>query len=160
MFTVQSDITSLTTRITTEESNVDTLQDKTQLLTSTADTATFSGKVAWGTDKFFCIKAREEVSVSSATLTKVMDLSHSYSIDGNSANHIATYDLTVQDKAGSIASPYFKATLIVGSDGSVLVPITSFKVSTHTFDYTTSTLTLGFSESVSKDLIISWALTS
>ena len=53
-----------------------------------------------------------------------MDLSHSYSIDGNSANHIATYDVTVQDKAGSISSPYFKATLIVGSDGSVLVSIT------------------------------------
>ena len=160
MSTAQSDITSLTTRITTEESNVDTLQDKTQLLTSTADTATFSGKVAWGTDKFFCIKAREEVSVSSATLTKVMDLSHSYSIDGNSANHIATYDVTVQDKAGSVSSPYFKATLIVGSDGSVLVPVTSFKVSTHSFDYTTSTLTLGFSESVTKDLIISWVLSS
>ena len=161
MSTAQSDITSLTTRITTEESNVDTLQDKTQLLTSTADTATFSGKVAWGTDKFFCIKAREEVSVAdSATLTKVMDLSHSYSIDGNSSNHIATYDVTVQDKAGSISSPYFKATLIIGSDGSVLVPITSFKVSTHTFDYTTSTLTLGFSESISKDLIISWCLSS
>ena len=90
MFTVQSDITSLTTRITTEESNVDTLQDKTQLLTSTVDTATFSGKVAWGaSDRFFCIKAREEVSVSdSATLTKVMDLSHSYSIDGNSSDII------------------------------------------------------------------------
>ena len=74
MSAAQSDITALTTRITAEQSNVDTLQHKTQLLTSTADTATSSGKVSWGIDKFICIKAREEVSISnSATLTKVID---------------------------------------------------------------------------------------
>ena len=131
-------------------------------MTSNATEATFSGKLKWGTfDKFFCIKAREEVSISdSATLTKVMDLSHSYSIDGNSSNHIATYDIVMQDKTGSVQSPYFKATLIVGSDGAVLVPITSFKVSTHTFDYTKSTLSLTFTESITKDMILSWMLSS
>ena len=106
-----------------------TLEAKTQLLTSDTETATFSGKLSWGVEKFFCIKAREEVSVSdSATLSKAMDMSHSYSIDGVSENKIATYEIIVQDKQGSVASPYFLAKLIVGSDGSVLVPITSFKI--------------------------------
>ena len=66
----------------------------------------------------------------------------------------------MQDKAGSVASPYFKATLIIGSGGSVLVPITSFKVSTHTFDYTTNTLNLTFTESITKNMILSWMLSS
>ena len=79
---------------------------------------------------------------------------------GNFSNHIATYGLTVQDKAGSINSPSFKTTLIVGSNGSVLVPITSFKVSTHIFEHSTSPLTLGFSESIKEDLLLSWLLSS
>ena len=95
-----------------------------------------------------------------ATMTKALDMTHLYSIDGVSTNKIATYEIIVQDKAGSVQSPYFLGKLIVGSDGAVLVPVTSFKVSTSSFDYTTSELTLSFTESVSKTLVVSWVLSS
>ena len=87
-------------------------------------------------------------------------MTHEYSISGVASEKIATYEIVVQDKAGSVASPYFLGKLIVGSDGSVLVPVTSFKVSSHSFDYTTSELTLNFSESVSKTFVVSWILSS
>ena len=78
--TLQSNIDALSSSTTV---SVTALETKTQLVTSTADTATFSGKLSWGTDKFFSIKAREEVSVLNfTTLTKALDMSHSYSIDG------------------------------------------------------------------------------
>ena len=143
------------------EVRCDNLEEKTQLLTADTETSTFSGKVAWGVEKFFCIKARaEETLTDVATMTKALDMTHLYSIDGVSGNKIATYDLTVQDKAGSVQSPYFSARLIVGSDGSVLVPVTSFKISTSSFDHTTSELTLSFTESISKTLVVSWTLLS
>ena len=130
-------------------------------MTSDTETATFSGKLSWGVEKFFCIKARaEETLADVTTMTKALDMTHLYSIDGVSTNKIATYEVVVQDKAGSVASPYFLGKLIVGSDGAVLVPVTSFKVSTSSFDYTTSELTLSFSESVSKTFVVSWILSS
>ena len=130
-------------------------------MTSDTETATFSGKLAWGVEKFFCIKARaEETLTGVTTMTKALDMTHLYSIDGVSTNKIATYEVVVQDKAGSVASPYFLGKLIVGSDGAVLVPVTSFKVSTSSFDYSTSELTLNFSESVSKTFVVSWVLSS
>lgn len=170
---LQSDIDDLSAEVQTNnaaqqaeidavEVRCDDLEEATQLLTSTADVATFSGKVAWGAaDSFFCIKRRvEETLAGVATMTKALDMSHLYSIDGVSTNKIASYEVVVQDKAGSVQSPYFLAKLIVGSDGAVLVPVTSFKVSTSSFDYTTNELTLNFSESVSKTLVISWVLLS
>lgn len=130
-------------------------------MTSDTETATFSGKLAWGVEKLFCIKARaEETLADVATMTKALDMTHLYSIDGVSTNKIATYEVVVQDKAGSVQSPYFLGKLIVGSDGAVLVPVTSFKVSTSSFDYSTSELTLSFSESVSKTFVVSWVLSS
>ena len=85
-------------------------------MTSDTETATFSGKLAWGVEKFFCIKARaEETLADVATMTKALDMTHLYSIDGVSTNKIATYEVVVQDKAGSVASPYFLGKLIVGS---------------------------------------------
>ena len=55
---------------------------------------------------------------------------------------------------------YLSTRLIVDSDGTMLFPITSFKINTFSFDYSTSELTLSFSESVSKTLVVSWVLLS
>lgn len=148
--------------IDTLEVRSDDLEEKTQLLTADSETSTFSGKVAWGVEKFFCIKARaEETLTDVATMTKALDMSHLYSINGVASDKIATYQVIVQDKTGSsVQSPYFSAQLVVGSDGPVLIPITSFKINSSSFDHSTSELTLNFSENISKNLVITWTLLS
>jgi len=141
--------------IDTLEVRSDDLEEKTQLLTADSETSTFSGKVAWGVEKFFCIKARAE-----ETLTDVATMTNLYSINGVASDKIATYQVIVQDKTGSVQSPYFSAQLVVGSDGPVLIPITSFKINSSSFDHSTSELTLNFSENISKSLVITWTLLS
>ena len=87
--------------------DIDTLETKTQLLSSDAETATFSGKLSWGIEAFFCIKTRtEETLTDVASMTKALDMDPLYSIDGVSVNKIAAYEIVVQDKAGSVQGPY------------------------------------------------------
>lgn len=143
----------------------DALEAKTIHLSVAADVSTLSGssKVKWHSDEsYFAQKFRSSVNTTMSsvnTISKQLDFkSHKYSIDESSEHQYGTYEITLQDKSGSISCPFFNAKLVLGSTGAIMYPVPSYKVNSHSYDFATSTLTLNFDTTYTKSYVVSWLM--
>lgn len=147
------------TRLTTEESNVDALETKTQHISTDADETVFdvASKVKWhAQDGYFCIKSRDTLSVSgSSSADKVLDFkSHQYAINGANSG---VYEICIMSSDASSSTPFFNAKLVKYTDSAVMYPIASYKVSA-SYTHATDTISFTFDESTTQDFIVSWQL--
>lgn len=143
----------------------DDLETKTQHQSADADGTSFAGasKVKWHSDEsYFAVKYRADVNGSGAsvnTISKQLDFkSHKYSIDGDATKQYGCYEITMQDKSGSVSAPFFNAKLVLGSAGAILYPVASYKINSHSYDFATSTLTLNFDAEHTNAYVLSWMM--
>ena len=176
MATAEGEIATLETDLAQEASDraaadsalssrADALEAKTQHQSADASATSFAGasQVKWHTDEsYFAVKYRADVNAAAASVNSVSSplnfKSHYYSIDGNSANQYGCYEITMQDKSGSVSAPFFNAKLVIGSAGAIIYPVASYKINSHSYDFTTSTLSLNFDAAYTNSYVVSWMM--
>ena len=143
----------------------DDLEAKTIHLSVAGDVSTFSGasQVKWHSDEsYFAVKHRTDVNGSGASVNTIASplnfKSHQYSIDGDVSKQYGCYEITMQDKSGSVSAPFFNAKLVLGSAGAIIYPVASYKVNSHSYDFATSTLTLNFDAEHTNAYVLSWMM--